>query len=219
MEIVRLTEEHLSDFQNLYIEFFEELRGKQGWKPGKEEEYRKEAEAYFKRGDIIFLAFEEDKAVGFIRVSSREGCFWIEELFVRPEFRGRSIGRALVERAEEEVKEHDDALYLYVLPQDKDAIAFWKRLGYEVINTVELVKDLEPTPREDGFHTVELLGEKFRIFRWKGEKLSDEERRFMELLDEFYRRGGTKEKFLGIVNNSLKEWLEEYFDENRTSEE
>jgi len=219
MEILPLTEERLPEFQTLYIEFFKELRGKQGWKPGKEEEYRKEAEAYFKRGDIIFLALEEDKAVGFIRVSSREGSFWIEELYVKPEFRRRGIGQALVKRAEEKVLKWDSALYLYVLPQDKDAIAFWKRLGYDVINTVELVKDLEPTPREDGFHTVELLGEKFRIFRWKGEKLSDEERRFIELLDEFYSRGGTKEKFLRIVNNSLKEWLEEYFDENRTSEE
>ncbi|WP_456421536.1 GNAT family N-acetyltransferase, partial [Thermococcus sp.] len=113
MEIVSLTEERLSDFQNLYIEFFRELRGKQGWRPDEEESYRKEAESYFKRGDVIFLAYEREPA-GFIRLSSRDGCFWIEELFVRPEFRGQGIGRALVERAEEEVKEHDDALYLYV---------------------------------------------------------------------------------------------------------
>ncbi|WP_148881922.1 GNAT family N-acetyltransferase [Thermococcus aciditolerans] len=205
MEIVRLDEEHLPDFQELYIEFFRELRGKQGWKPDEEESYRKEAESYFRRGDVIFLAYEREPA-GFIRLSSREGCFWIEELFVRPEFRGRSIGRALVERAEEEVKEHDDALYLYVLPQDKDAVAFWKRLGYGTINTIELVKDLKPSGRT-AFHAVELLGERFRIFRWKGEKFTEEERRFMELLDEFYRKGGTKEEFLRMVNRALKEWL------------
>ena len=35
------------------------------------------------------------------------------------------MGRALVERAEE-VRKHDDVLYLFVLPQDKDAVAFWK---------------------------------------------------------------------------------------------
>jgi len=207
MEIVRLTKERLSDFQNLYIEFFKELRGKQGWRPDEEESYRKEAESYFRRGDIIFLAYEREPA-GFIRLSSREGCFWIEELFVRPEFRGRGIGRALVERAEGEVKEHDDALYLLVLPQDKDAIAFWKKLGYDTINTIELVKDLEPTPRDSGFHTVELLGERFRIFRWKNEKFTEEEKRFMELLDEFYRKGGTKEEFLRLVNRALEGWLD-----------
>ncbi|AJC70885.1 N-acetyltransferase GCN5 [Thermococcus guaymasensis DSM 11113] len=102
------------------------MRGKQGWKPHAETEYRAEATHYFKRGDIIFLALENGEAVGFIRVSSRDGSFWIEELFVRPDFRGRGIGRALAERAEKEVLKWDSALYLLILPQDKDAIAFWK---------------------------------------------------------------------------------------------
>jgi len=208
MEIIRLTEENLPDFQSLYVGFFRELRGKQGWNPHAEAEYRAEAVHYIRGGDIIFLAFEDGKAAGFIRLSSRDGCFWVEEIYVRPEFRGRGIGRALVERAEEEVRKHDDALYLFVLPQDKDAIAFWKRLGYDIINTVELVKDLELTPRDSGFHTVELLGEPFRIFRWKGEKFTEEEKRFMELLEEFYRKGGMKEEFLELVNRALEGWLE-----------
>ena len=207
MQILPLTEEHLNEFITLYIEFFKELRGKQGWSPDEEEVYKREVENYFKRGDMVFLAVEEGKSAGFIRVSSREGCFWIEELCVRPEFRGRGIGRALVERAEEEVRKHDDALYLFVLPQDKDAIAFWKKLGYDVINTIELVKNLKPTPRDEGFHTIEFLGERFRIFRWKYEKLTEKEKEFLELLDGFYKRGGTKEEFLRIVNKALKEWL------------
>ncbi|GAB6134726.1 GNAT family N-acetyltransferase [Thermococcus prieurii] len=207
MEIIRLSGEYLPDFQELYIEFFRELRGKQGWNPHAEAEYRAEATHYFRRGDLIFLAIEEEP-LGFIRVSSREGSFWIEELFVRPEFRGRSIGRALVERAEKEVLKWDSALYLFVLPQDKDAIAFWKKLGYDVINTVELMKDLEPTPKEGDFHTIELLGELFRIFRWRGERSTEEEKRFMELLEEFYRKGGTKEEFLRVVNSALEGWLE-----------
>ncbi|WP_240910530.1 GNAT family N-acetyltransferase [Thermococcus sp. GR6] len=164
MEIVRLTEEYLGDFQGLYIEFFRELRGKQGWNPHAEQEYKAEATYYFKRGDIIFLAVEDDKCAGFIRVSSREGSFWVEEIYVRPEFRGHGIGRKLVKKVEQEVLKWDSSLYLFVLPQDKDAVAFWKRLGYDTINTIELVKDLEPTPRDEGFHTVELLGERFRIF-------------------------------------------------------
>ncbi|ASA77950.1 GNAT family N-acetyltransferase [Thermococcus sp. 5-4] len=208
MEILRLDEEHLLDFQELYIEFFKELRGKQGWSPHAEAEYRAEAAHYFKRGDIIFLAFDGGRVAGFIRVSSREGSFWVEEIYVRPEFRGRGIGRSLVERAEEEVLKWDSALYLFVLPQDKDAVTFWKRLGYDTINTIELVKDLEATPRDSGFHTVEVLGERFRIFRWRGEKFTEEERRFMELLDEFYRKGGTKGEFLRLVNRALEGWLD-----------
>ncbi|WP_297129006.1 GNAT family N-acetyltransferase [Thermococcus sp.] len=149
MQILSLTKEHLNEFINLYIEFFKELRGKQGWNPHDEVEYQAEALHYFKRGDIILLAFEGDRAAGFIRVSSREDSFWIEELYVRPEFRGKGIGKALVKRAEEEVLKWDIALYLFVLPQDKDAITFWKKLGYDMINTIELVKDLEPTARSE----------------------------------------------------------------------
>ncbi len=207
MKVVPLDASYLSEFQTLYTEFFMELRGKQGWRADEEEAYRKESEGYFRRGDLIFLGLENNRAVGFIRLSSREGCFWIEEIYVRPEFRGRCIGRALVERAEEEVKEHDDALYLYVLPQDKDAIGFWKRLGYDVINTIELVKDLKPSGRS-AVHTVELLGEGFRIFKWEGERFTDEEKRFMELLEKFYEEGGTKKEFLELVNRALEGWLE-----------
>ncbi len=207
MEIIYLDETHLSDFQTLYTRFFMELREKQGWKPGEEEIYRKEAEVYFKRSDLIFLALEGSKAAGFIRLSSREGCFWVEEIYVRPEFRGKGIGRALVERAEEEVKKHDDSLYLLVLPQDKDAIAFWKKLGYGTINTIELTKNLKPSGRS-AVHTVELLGERFRIFEWKGGKFNGEERHFMELLEEFYEKGGTKEEFLKLVSSALEGWLE-----------
>ena len=206
MEIIRLTEERLPDFQTLYTEFFMELREKQGWEPAEEEAYRKEAESYFRRGDLIFLALENNRAVGFIRVSSLEDYFKIEEIYVKPGFRGKGIGRALVERAEKEVLKHDSSLYLLVLPQDKDAIGFWKRLGYDVINTVELMKDLEPS-NGMAFHTVELLGERFRIFEWKDEEFADEERRFMELLEKFYEEGGTKKEFLELVNRALEGWL------------
>ncbi|ASJ09676.1 acetyltransferase [Thermococcus siculi] len=205
MEIPPLDEEHIGEFQDLYVEFFKELREKQGWNAGDEEEYRKEAEEYFNRGDIIFLAFDGAPA-GFIRISSRDGSFWIEELYVRPEFRGREIGRALVERAEKEVLKHDTSLYLLVLPQDKNAIGFWKRMGYTTINTIELVKELKPG--DEKFHTVEILGEGFRIFKWRDERFSEEERRFMELLEKFYMQGGSKEEFLELVNRALEGWLE-----------
>ncbi len=206
MEVVHLNTSHLPEFQSLYTEFFVELRGEQGWKPDEEEAYRKGAENYFRRGDLVFLALEGAEAAGFIRVSSRGGCFWVEEIYVRPEFRGKGIGRAFVQSAEKEVKKHDSSLYLFVLPQDKDAIAFWKRLGYDVINTIELTKDLRSTTRS--FHTVEFLGGGFKIFGWKGEKFTGEERRFMELLEEFYEKGGTKKEFLELVNRALEGWLE-----------
>ena len=203
MKIFQVTRENLSDFQDLYVEFFRELRGKQGW-GFNEGELKREAKEYFERGDLIFIAYKDEPA-GFIRLSSREGCYWIEELFVKPKFRGQGIGKALVKRAEEEVKKHDDALYLYVLPQDKDAIAFWKKMGYRIVNTIELMKDLsdEKVP----LRTIEILGEEFKIFKWSREKYTREELEFLDLLEDFYSKGGTKEEFISIVSRGLKEWL------------
>ncbi|WP_297129003.1 hypothetical protein [Thermococcus sp.] len=43
--------------------------------------------------------------------------------------------------------------------------------------------------------------------RWSREKFTKEEKEFLDLLDEFYKKGGTKEEFLRIVNRALKEWL------------
>jgi len=201
-----LTQRYLDNFIELYVEFFKELRSKQGCS-FHIEEFLQEAKRYFQRGDMIFLALENSKAIGFIRLSSREECFWIEEVYVRPEFRRRGIAKALVKRAEEEVSKQDDFLYLLVLPQDKDAITFWKKLGYDMINTIELVKNLRPTTRRRHPHVIELIGEPFKIARWSEEKFSEEEESFLELLREFYKRGGTKKDFLRLVNQSLREWL------------
>ncbi len=208
MEVIKLTSERLEDFRRLFVEFFYELRGNQGWDPHAEMEYRYDATRYFERGDIVLLAVEDGEAVGFIRVSSREGSFWVEEIYVRPEYRGRGVGRKLVNAAEREVLKRDVSLYLYVLPQDKRAIKFWKSLGYDRINTLELVKDLKPTRRSEGTHTVELLGERFEIFRWEREEFSREEIEFMRLLEEFYGRGGTKEELLRLFNGALRSYVE-----------
>jgi len=208
MKIVHLDRERLEDFQSLYIDFFRELRGNQGWNMHPEIEHMEDARRFFERGDIILLALENDEAIGFIRVSSREGAFWIEEIYVRPEMRGKGAGRELVRRAEEEVLKREISLYLYVLPQDKRAIRFWKKMGYDIINTLELVRDLRPTRRLQRTRTVELLGEKFRMFRWEKEESDQLEERFSRLLEEFYKSGGTREELLELMNEAIERWME-----------
>ncbi|NPB04039.1 MAG: GNAT family N-acetyltransferase [Thermotogae bacterium] len=207
MKVVKLTPELLDSFQRLFVDFFYELRRSQGWSPHAVGEYMEAAARYFQRGDIILIAVDGKEAVGFIRISSREGTFWVEEIYVKPEYRGRGLGRKLVKMAEEEVLKHEISLYLYVLPQDKRAIGFWKSLGYDRINMIELVRDLKPTQRNSETYTVEFLGERFEIFRWKEEYFSPDELEFMKLLREFYKRGGKKEDLLRLFNRALKSIL------------
>ena len=119
VKILPLKEENLVEFQNLYTRFYLELRSKQGWKPGDDDAYKKEAADYFNRGDIILLAVQDGKSIGFARVSSREGNYWLEDIYVVPEFRKRGIGKYLVKEVEKKIREYDNSLYLFVLPQDK----------------------------------------------------------------------------------------------------
>ncbi len=195
----------LNDFLELYYGFYRELRNKQGWPPHSIDEYRKEAENILRK-DTVFIAYADDLPAGFIRVSEREGSYWIEELYVKPMYRGKGIGRKLVEAAEEFVKKHDLAIYIMVLPQDRRALEFWLHMGYNILNTVELVKELEPTQRGDT-RVFEFFGYKVNIWRWKREDYDEYEKQYLEALEEFYRNGGTRREFLRIVFEAIRDWL------------
>ena len=51
-----------------------------------------------------------------------------------------------------------------VSPQNKSALSFLRTLGYDILNTIELVKFLEPI-LESEIGTVEFLGLQFKT--WK----------------------------------------------------
>lgn len=192
---------------SLYYGFYRELRGRQGWPLGGVEEYRRDVERFLER-DRVFLAFLEGRAAGFARLSEREGAYWLEELYVAPRYRGLGIGRRLVEEAEEYVRGRAPALYVMVLPQDGAAIRFWIHMGYRILNTVELVKDLEE-PEGEETRLLEFFGYPLRIWRWRREEYDDVEREYLEALDEFYRLGGTRELYLKLAVEALRRWIEE----------
>ena len=204
MEIKEASIGDLESMLDLYTGFYNELRARQGLKAQKREEYRGEVEDFLKR-EKIFIAIEGEEAVGFIRVSEREGAFWFEELYVKPEFRGRGIGRALVEKAEVYVRKRDSHAYLMVLPQDRRAISFWLHMGYRLLNTIELAKNLEG--EEDETRPVPFLGNVFEIYRWAKEEYTPLEMRFLELVEEFVKRGGEGSELLRMFVEALEEHL------------
>lgn len=191
---------------DLYYSFYVELRSKQGLNPGSKEEYRSDVEEMFSRGDKIFIAFINDRPVGFVRISEREGAYWIEEIFVLPNYRGHGIGRALLEKAEEFISKRDIDAYVMVLPQDKDAINFWLKMGYRILNTIELVKEFVSTDRSKKVWLFEIFGYPVLLPRWEKEKLSDIEREYLIILEKFLSKF-SREDYLRIVTEALKEVL------------
>ena len=169
----------LEGLLDLYTGFYSELRSRQGLRPRSREEYRGEVESYLSRDKIFLAETGSGEAVGFIRVSTREG-----------------------EKAEEYVKQHDSYVYIMVLPQDRRALGFWLHMGYKLLNTIELAKNLEG--EEEETRPLPLLSHILEIYRWPKEDYTPLEKRFLELLEEFHRRGGIGEELLKVFVSALE---------------
>lgn len=195
----------LDAFIKLYTNFYHELRKKQGLTPMEKSSYIEEASAILSR-DKVFIGFMNNNAVAFIRVTDRNGVFWIEELFVEKPYRGIGIGKSLVDAAEAYVKQHSDATYIMALPQDRGAINFWLKMGYNILNTIELVKFLDEKPHE--YHILPVLGIPYRIHKWADEQYSSLEKEYLDTVSKFFESGGTQEEFLRIVVRALRSKIE-----------
>ena len=191
----------------LYFEFYRELRDSQGWEHNSIQEYREEIKSFLESNNIFILAKKKDKYIGFARISEREESYWIEELYIDPTYRGIGCGKKLVKVVESEIKKHDTMAYIMVLPQDRRALAFWLKMGYTLLNTVELAKDLEPSEEAIETRVIEIMGIPLKIFKWKRECYNEVEEEFLNMLEKFYNKGGTQEEYLRIVIDAIKEWL------------
>lgn len=198
-----------SDFEalvRLYFDFYSELREKQGWRAENAESIRSSVKQYIEdSGSVIFLAFADTDPVGFVRVSIREGCFWAEEIYVKPGYRQAGVGRSLMNHVEEYVlRKGGDAIYAMISPQNKTALLFLRSLGYDILNTIELVKLLKPIP-EGKFRWLELLGLQFKTWKWAKEEYSEQEKEYLEAVEEFLKTGGIESELLQIVTQAIKD--------------
>ncbi len=204
MRIRECKTEDVAKLAELYAGFYNELRSRQGLKTYSKEKYIQEIEQHISK-DKFFIAEMLNNEVGFIRISQRDGIFWFEELYVKPEYRLKGVGRSLVRKAEEYVKTHDDYAYLMVLPQDRRAINFWLRMGYTILNTIELAKNLKDT--EENTRYVPFLGNIFQIYKWKIENYTSLEAEFLELVEQSIKAGTKGETILKIFTDALKNYL------------
>jgi hypothetical protein len=70
---------------------------------------------------------------------------WIYHLAVAPELRRRGLGAQLVRAAEERLRALGcPKVNLQVRPSNREAVAFYRRLGYEVEEWVSLGRLLDP---------------------------------------------------------------------------
>lgn len=103
------------------------------------------------KSSVCYGAFENDKLIGLIWACKQpfrdeKNRLYIELLFVEEEYRGRHIGRELVEVVFEYAKVHRyNALYFNVDADNVNAIRFFKSFGFE-LERIQLVKTVDASP-------------------------------------------------------------------------
>ena len=138
--------------RDLYIEMAEEFYHSDAvLHPIPRAHFEKTAEEALKSGTYaeIYLLEYEGKTAGYgltARTFSQEAggqVLWIEELYIREAFRSRGLGREFFSYLEEINKGVLSRLRLEVEADNTRAISLYERLGYEVLDYVQMIKDFE----------------------------------------------------------------------------
>lgn len=69
-------------------------------------------------------------------------CIWVEDVHIRPEFRGRGLGTALLRRIARRFAGSALRLRLEAARGNGDALRLYRRLGYEENGYVDLIREL-----------------------------------------------------------------------------
>jgi len=109
------------------------------------------------------LAFDSgQRVVGFRRWELHEGFYFTRELYVVPDMRRRDVARRLIRFFEQWLLDKgQDIACISTVPANRRMIELARSEGYDVLNMVELRKDLIPSDRKRT--EVDALGWKWRI--------------------------------------------------------
>lgn len=91
---------------------------------------------------------DEEKAAGFAvinRMMQHEMggiVVWVEELYIRPAYRGQGLGSRFLMWLEQELQGKATAIRLETEPENEGARRLYTRLGYEPLDYMQMLKKL-----------------------------------------------------------------------------
>lgn len=138
------TDDQIHKTQELFVEYFDFLRTDvdkvddlDAVPPlaGYREEIASLPGRYSPPDGRLLLATDDDKAAGCVAFYQLdEGVCEVKRLWVRPNFRGKKVGRILVERLIDEARQIGyQAIVLSTVDVLKEAIGLYRSFGFEVI--------------------------------------------------------------------------------------
>lgn len=92
---------------------------------------------------------EDDKIAGFAQLSftfSTEAgglVLWLEELYIRPQYRGKGLGSAFFDFLEKEYGNRMARIRLEIEPDNYRAEKLYQRMGFKKLNYMQMIKDRE----------------------------------------------------------------------------
>lgn len=102
---------------------------------------REEYKEYLQAKYSFWGCFDGGKFAGYLVCRIDEPTVWVESIFVAKEYRRKGIGKALFKKAEEIAQSYgEESLFIYVHPNNDGMIRFLDKLGYNVLNLIEIRK-------------------------------------------------------------------------------
>lgn len=124
------------------------------------DESKKTLEEWLDSGHI-YNVFYDDNLAGFFYIRfGGQSAAWLEDLFIKEEFRSLGIGKEAFKLLDDMLTEKGTrAMFVNVIPRNIEAIKFYKECGFDHLNMVELRKNYDKTL--DKTEEIDLLGFKF----------------------------------------------------------
>ena len=109
------------------------------------EEASEDLKHWTSKGHLLFLIFADDHMCGFVHLGSRGAKIdWLEDIFVRAEYRGKGIGSQAIEWIWEYIRRQGlETLYLEVVPANIEAIRLYHKLCFTNLNTLTLNRSVK----------------------------------------------------------------------------
>jgi GNAT superfamily N-acetyltransferase len=90
-------------------------------------------------GQDFFILFSAGQPAGFAACSpEKPGTFKLNKLYVDPAFQGKKIGRLLIEKIEQEVRQRGGQFLILNVNRFNKAKSFYEKLGYVMIREEDI---------------------------------------------------------------------------------